>query len=188
LPLTPSEAKSAIDALRKGVTNRYIPRKILPGREQELTRLLSTLRNQPSGSCQFVFGRDRHGKSDLCQAFGEEALDEGFAVATVEVGALGENAQRPFALLDAIRNNIRVRCEGHDYRGGEEVCFVAYASTLPMNSSEFGSREREEAFRRRPPGPGMQRERYSLLSKYWREKGRAPAGFLRIVTVRRPPS
>lgn len=179
MPLTPSEAKSAIDALRKGVTNRYIPRKIVPGREQELTRLLSTLRNQPNGSCQFVFGRDRHGKSDLCQAFGEEALDEGFAVAIVEVGAVDEHAQRPSALLDAIRKNIHVRHEGHDYQGGEEVCFLAYASRPPRIKHEFGFDERKEAFRKLPNANQLRR-RYELLKNYWNTNRRTPVNFLNI--------
>ncbi len=121
------KARAALEALRGGIVSRNVIELVAHGRESELETLKNHIESNTGGSTQIIVGGYGVGKSHLLEVMTERLLEDGYAVARLELGSSSERAENPNAVVGAIERSFRVRVQGHEYSGGEKLCLLRRA-------------------------------------------------------------
>ena len=79
------------------------------GRDNELDNLKNHIQLSEKGSSQILVGGYGVGKSHLLEILTQHLLEEGYAVATLELGSSNERAEHPDGVVSAIERSFQLR-------------------------------------------------------------------------------
>ncbi len=128
------KARAALEALRCGIVSPAVTDLMASyGRDNELDVLKNHIQQNENGSSQILVGGYGVGKSHLLEILTQHLLEQGYAVAALELGSSNERAENPDAVLKAIEHSFQVKIATEFIAGAEGMFLLQRA----MNTREF---------------------------------------------------
>jgi len=177
-----AERCAAVEALRIGVSNRYVAKYVSYGRRNQIREIESSIRDSDRGSCQIVVGGYGMGKSHICEIVANRLLDSGYAVAKLEMGASSGRAENPHAVLASIGRSLSVRIDGQIVRGNTDLALLLRASQPVKESWRWDYEIRNNLMKKYPGETGVI-QRLGELRQAYREEARESRYLRRLPTL-----
>ncbi len=131
------KARAGLEALRAGIVSKTVIELISHGREAELEELKNYIQINPTGSTQVLVGGYGVGKSHLCEVLTQKLLDEGYAVARLELGSSSERAEHPDTMVAAIERSFTVRIQGQEFSGTSDLYLLRRALKIRHSEDSY---------------------------------------------------